>query len=89
MKVLILHQPDGGIEVVTDGPADVISVCEHAPNDRLYRLTSAHDVSAKRVAEILREDPIGSKDDDRHEAIENRVVSELSGRRPFKIVETE
>lgn len=80
MKILIVNSPDGCFEVVTDGPAEVICVCDHTPNDRLYRLTSSHVVDAGRVAEILREDPIGSKDDDRHAAIENRVLSGLDGK---------
>lgn len=80
MKVLILQSPDGLIEVVTDAPAEVICVDEHAPNDRLYRLTAAHEVSADRVAKILRTDPIGSSSDDRHEAIANRITAHIDGR---------
>ena len=87
MKVLILVAEDGGIEVVTDGPAEVISVCDWTPNDRLYRLTANHTVSADKVAEILGAGPVGSADDDRHEAIKNRVLSGLDGASHLKLVE--
>lgn len=87
MKILIVQQEDGLIEVVTDGPAEVICVSDWTPNDRLYRMTSAHTVSADRVSEILGDDPIGSAGDDRHEAIANRILSSERGERHLKPVE--
>ena len=86
MKILIIMDESGGIEVVTDGPAEVITVCDWV-SDRLYRLSDSHTVSADRVAEIIGDDPIGSKDDDRHEALSNRILSHMDGKphlRPVK-----
>lgn len=89
MKVLILHEPDGCFTVVTDAPADVIFVCEHAPHDRLYKLSTAHTVSAELVASILSDDPIGSNEDERHEAISNRIIAVLGGEKHLRVVERE
>lgn len=81
MKVLILIDAYGSIDqVVTDNEADVICVCEHAPNDRLYRLTETHEVNADRVSAILGDEVIGSASDDRHAAIANRITSGQSQR---------
>jgi hypothetical protein len=89
MKVLVLVAPDGGLSFVTDAPAEIITVCEWTPSDRLYLATDLHEVSAARVAEIIGDDPIGSKHDDRHEAIGNRILTELEGKRRFSLVPTE
>jgi hypothetical protein len=87
MKVLIIQEPDGLLSVVTDGPAEVICVSEWTPNDRLYRMTAAHEVSAERVAAILRDDPIGSADDERHAAVANRILSGQDGKPYLRPVE--
>lgn len=87
MKVLIIQEPDGMFSVVTDAPADVIVVCEHAPHDRLYKLSTAHKVSAELVASILGDDPIGSNEDERHEAISNRIIAVLGGEKHLRAVE--
>jgi hypothetical protein len=86
MKVLVIVALDGGVSFVTDGPAEIITVCDWAPSDRLYLATDMHEVSAARVAEIIGSDAVGSKFDDRHSAIENRIVTALDGKRRFSVV---
>jgi hypothetical protein len=86
MRVLIIHTPEGGFEVITDEPADVISVCDWVPSDRLYRMTDGHTVSAERVNQILADDPIGSADDERHPAIKGRIEAHIDGRRHLEVV---
>lgn len=89
MKVLIVTSPDGGFEVVTDGAAEVIVVSDHTPGDRLYRLGATHIVSAARVADILRDDTIGSSDDERHAALANRIVKAIDGKPHLHLVDAE
>jgi hypothetical protein len=79
MRVVINMSLDGTIEVITDGPADVYSVCDDTPNDRVYRLTEIHMVSAAAVDAALRDDPVGHSGDNRHAAIEHRVLSAIVG----------
>lgn len=86
MKVLICMDPSGGFQVVTDKPAQVIVVSEHTPHDRLFRLEDSHTVSAEAVAEILGSNEIGSKHDERHKAVENRILAGLDGKQHLKPV---
>ena len=87
MRVVINMALDGGLEVITDGPCEVFTVCDHAPNDGVYRLTESHMVSRAAVDAALRDDPVGHSGDDRHEAIKNRIISAENGERHLKTVE--
>jgi hypothetical protein len=84
-RVLILTNPDGTFEVVTDQPAVVIVVDESAPHDRLFQLTNAHTVGG--VDAILGADTIGSVEDDRHEAIKGVVLSHIANKPHLKLVD--
>ena len=87
VKVLVIVNEHGEVEqVVTDAEAEVIVVAEHAANDRLYRLSSAHTISADRVAEIINGDRIGSSSDERHAAYKNRILSAMEGKPHLKPV---
>lgn len=86
MRVVINMREDGGFEVATDEPCDVYTVCDHAPHDRVYRLTETHMVSRAAVDAALRDDPVGHSGDTRHEAIKNRVLSAEAGEPHLKPV---
>ena len=86
-RILICFTEFGTFEVISDEPCDVITVCDHTPNDRLYLMTSAHEVNKDRVDEILGDDSIGSAGDDRHTAIRNRVLADLNNRSRFSVIE--
>ena len=76
MRVAINMCLDGTFTVYTDEPCEVFVICEHAPNDRVYRLSEAHEVGRELVDEQLGTSEIGHAGDDRHAAIANRIISE-------------
>jgi len=86
-RVVINFREDGCFEVMTDEPCEVYSVCECAPHDRVYRLTESHMVSRAAVDAALRDDTIGHSGDERHDAIKNRVLSDLSGKPHLRPIE--
>lgn len=87
MRVVINMSLSGTIEVITDGPAEVYTVCDETPNDRVYRLGDAHIVSIAAVDAALRDDPVGHSGDDRHKAIANRFTAHINGRPHLAVVE--
>lgn len=78
MKVLIMLRPDGVFEVITEAECEVIVVCEHMPNDRLYQLTDGHTVSDRLVQEILGDDPIGNINDPKQKALTAHLMQALA-----------
>ena len=86
MRIVINMNLDGCMEVITDEPCEVFTVCDHAPNDRVYRLTDSHMVSRTAVDAALRDDPVGHSGDDRHEAIKHRILSAEAGEPHLKPV---
>lgn len=80
-------EADGGFEVATDEPCEVLVVSDHTPNDRVYRLTQAHTVGPEAVDAVLRNDPVGHAGDERHAAIRNRILSAEVGEPHLKPVE--
>ena len=88
MRVVINMSLDGCFEVMTDEPCEVFTVCDHAQNDRVYRLTESHMVSRAAVDAALRDDPVGHSGDERHAAIENRILSAADGKPYLKPVNT-
>lgn len=60
-------------------------VDERAPNDRVYEWLTRD--SADTIKGVLRDDPIGSSSDDRHEAIKHRVLKAIAGKRQLEPVE--
>ena len=79
MRVVINMQSDGSFEVATDEPCEVFVVNDHCPHDRVYKLGASHSVGRDFVDAQLRNDPIGSSSDERHEAIKHRVLSAAAG----------
>lgn len=79
MRIIINMHSDGCFDVVTDGPCDVFTVCNHAPNDRVYKLTECHTVSRTAVDDALRDAVVGHSKDERHEAIAHRILCAESG----------
>ena len=87
MRVVINMNIDGGFEVATDEAAEVYVVCDHTPNDRVYRLGDTHMVSRAAVDAALRDDPVGHAGDERHAAASNRILSALEGKSHLRPVE--
>ena len=70
-------------EVLGDGVCLFI-VDERAPNDRVYEWLPR--ATADEIKAILRDDPIGSSQDSRHEAIKNTILSAIELRPKFKVI---
>ena len=87
MRVVLNMNSQGLIEVITDAPCEVFTVCDETPNDRVYRLTESHTVSRLAVDAALRDDPVGHSGDSRHEAIKQRILAAETGARHLKLVE--
>lgn len=60
-------------------------VDERAPGDRVYEWLRRDDWAA--INAILRDDPIGSSADERHEAIKHKILKRLDGKRHLEPVE--
>ena len=86
MRVVINQGVDGLFEVVTDDPCDVFVVNDHCPGDRVYKLGACHTVGYDLVDDQLRDSDIGSATDERHAAIENRILSAVAGQQHLKPV---
>lgn len=83
--VIAHFDENGSLNYFATSGVDLFIVDERAPSDRVYHYTTR--TSRKVCARILGDDPIGSKDDDRHEAIEARVVAGQEGRPHLSAVE--
>jgi hypothetical protein len=79
--VLVHIQGNGSIEyLIQHGTgARVFVVDERAPHDRVYEMTLQAPIEA--IQAVLGDDPIGSRADSRHKAIEHRVLGV-----PFEVV---
>ena len=84
--VVVVHiAEDGAFRYLVHGEARLLIVDERAPHDRVYEITDR--VSAQEIADVLRDDAIGSRNDDRHEAISARILTFISGRPHLRVVE--
>ena len=63
----------------------VLIVDESAPNDRVYE--AAPNSSAKEITELVGDDPVGSRNDDRHKAIAARVIAAIDGKPHLSTIE--
>lgn len=63
----------------------VFMVDERCPGDRVYEWLSRS--GADEIRAILRDDPIGSSADERHEAIKHRILRAIDGKRHLEVVE--
>lgn len=57
LRVALVYDEDGNIEVYHDKGVEVIAVCDFAPSDRLYRMEH------NPIPDGLLDGPIGSKND--------------------------
>ena len=86
MRVVINQNIDGTFEVITDETCDVFVVCDYCPEDRVYKLGACHTVGSELVDDQLRDSDIGSATDERHAAIENRILLGFAGQKHLKPV---
>lgn len=61
-RVVINMDAQGGFEVFSDEPIEFFTVCDFAPNDRVYQ-GQVH-VGVEKVQAQLRNDPVGHYHDD-------------------------
>lgn len=62
----------------------VIFVDDRVPEDHVYELTTAGP--PEELRELLGDHPIGSKNDARHAAIENRIIADMTGKPMLSLV---
>lgn len=62
-RVVINMDKNGAFTVHCDEPIEFYVVCDHCPNDRVYKMYV--EVGVKGVRAQLRDDPIGHINDDR------------------------
>lgn len=60
-------------------------VDERCPGDRVYEWLPREDPPALKA--MLRDDPIGSSNDDRHEAIKHKILAGMDGKSHLTVVE--
>lgn len=89
--VVIAHFEEGGTLPtfhVVGGNVRLIIVDENSPNDRVYEILRRDDPLI--VSQLVPEGSvIGSSEDDRHEAIANRILSDMEGRPRLTVVTPE
>ena len=69
------------------GEVSLLVIDERAPYDRVFEVKAT--ITREMLAELIGDDPIGSKDDERHPAVSVRVLAEMNGERRFKVVSEE
>lgn len=84
--VIVHYDEDGQARFYCAGEeVRLFIVDERAPGDRVYEWLSRD--SADTIRGILRDDPIGSSADERHEAIKHKVLKAIEGKRHLEPVE--
>lgn len=78
---------NGNQEFLICGDARLLVIDEGAPHDRVYEVKET--ITHKTLAILIGDSPIGSKDDDRHEAIAARVLADMRGKRRFEVVSSD
>lgn len=73
--------------IASDGRFRLFIVDERAPHDRVYEWTLR--ASGPEIADILGDDPIGSNQDGRHQAVKALIEAQMDGRPHLSIVDTE
>lgn len=61
-RVVLNMDEQGGFVVYSDEPIEFYTVCDFAPNDRVYQ--GQVEVGVEKVRSQLRNDPIGHMNDD-------------------------
>lgn len=64
----------------------LIIVDDRCPHDRVYECLGRDDPAELKA--LLRDDPIGNINDDRHKAVENRVARALVGKPHLEVVKS-
>lgn len=63
-RIAVVLTPEGVVDrVVTEAPAEVYVIDESAPDDRVYRLTTNHNVVPGGVAALIAGSPVGELGD--------------------------
>lgn len=83
-SVIVHITEDGGYSYLVSGDVRVFVVDERAPSDRVYELTDRCDED--EIVTLLRDDPVGSKNDSRHAAIEAKILAHVKGRPHLEVV---
>lgn len=85
--VVVHYDKDGETSYfVTGDRVRLFVVDERAPNDRVYEFLSRD--TPHGIKEILKDDPIGSSQDDRHAGIKARIEEFIDGKPRLTIVES-
>jgi hypothetical protein len=63
-RVVIKMDEHGAIEIFSDEPIEVYTVCDFVPEDRVYQLTKCLHIGVEKVQAELRNDPVGHYHDD-------------------------
>lgn len=74
------------LSIYGDGPMRFLVVDERTPGDRVYEVTSRLPVEGL-AAMIPDGSPIGTKDDERHQALRGRIDAAMQGRPHLRSVE--
>jgi hypothetical protein len=84
----IVHiQPDGAFDfhLFGEGSTRILVVDEGSPHDRVFELTARSQ--PELLEQILGDDAVGSRLDDRHEAVAALIVAASEGRPHLRAVE--
>jgi len=78
--IAIVHYDEHGVEtfhICGDARFRLFVVDDRAPNDRVYEMTDR--CKADDIKKLMRDDPIGHRNDSRHAAIEARILEAATG----------
>ena len=83
--VIVRYDERGEMEFYVCGDVRLIMVDERCQSDRVYEMLNRCE--PEQISEILGDDPIGNKNDDRHPAIEAKILAALDGKPHLSVVE--
>jgi hypothetical protein len=83
--IVVVHiDASGEVEYLKAGAVELLVVDDRCPNDRVYRMTV--ETSRADIADLLGDDMVGSRHDDRHVALSLRITTAAEGREHLSVV---
>ena len=87
LRIVVYYDHHGVISIYTEEglDAEILSICEPAPGDRVYR-SKPSVLTAAEIEAMIGDSPIGHFDDERAEACAARIEEEMTGKPRLSLV---
>ena len=90
LRIVVYYDHDGVMSIYTEKglAAEVLSICEPAPGDRVY-CSKPRVLTAAEIDEMIGDSPIGQFDDERSAALAARIEEAMTGKPRLFLVPSE